>query len=277
MIHLPKMRLVATRNGDSCELAFRRMVLRGLIASVGLSVLPQGVFAANDEIAKRFEFLSKNGNSGCSQAFRDSIPSLLDKARLQGSCCAPMDLHRYREQIAGLKSYAGIKEIPPDPYDIEAALAKRLLPAYGIELEPGQQKAYDEAMALSSEKGPCCCQCWRWHVYGAAWAINGTSMMGDGHAGMAPLLTLKRGGSHVLVLRNETAWWHPMHLHGHSFKLLSRNGRPIPHNQWSDTVLLAPKDVVECAFVADNPGDWMLHCHVTDHQMTGLMTVLHVA
>jgi len=81
----------------------------------------------------------------------------------------------------------------------------------------------------------------------------------------------------VLVLRNETAWWHPMHLHGHSFRLLSRNGKTVPYNQWSDTVLLAPKDMVECAFVADNPGDWMLHCHVTDHQMAGLMTVLRVA
>ena len=113
--------------------------------------------------------------------------------------------------------------------------------------------------------------------HGAAWAINGTSMTGDGHAGMAPLMTLKRGGSHILTLRNETAWWHPMHFHGHSFKLLSRNGKPVPHDQWSDTVLLAPKDVVECVFVADNPGDWMLHCHVTDHQMAGLMTVLRIA
>lgn len=107
-------------------------------------------------------------------------------------------------------------------------------------------------------------------------AINGTSMAGDGHAGMAPLLTLARGRTCVLAIRNETAWWHPMHLHGHSFKVLSRNGKQVPHNQWNDTVLLAPKDVVECAFVADNPGDWMLHCHVTDHQMAGLMTALRV-
>jgi hypothetical protein len=38
--------------------------------------------------------------------------------------------------------------------------------AHNIELKPKQQKAYDRAMKLSSEKGPCCCQCWRWHVYG---------------------------------------------------------------------------------------------------------------
>lgn len=111
---------------------------------------------------------------------------------------------------------------------------------------------------------------------GAAWAINGMSMTGDGHAGMAPQFTLERGTTCRLTMRNETAWWHPMHVHGFSLSVLSRNGSPVPHRQWQDTVLLAPKDTVECAFVADNPGDWMLHCHVADHQMAGLMTVFRV-
>ena len=112
---------------------------------------------------------------------------------------------------------------------------------------------------------------------GAAWSINGTSMTGDGHADMLPLLTLKLGRSYVLTLRNETAWWHPMHLHGHSFLVVSRNGTSSPRREWSDTVLVPPKESVDIAFVADNPGDWMLHCHVTDHQMAGLMTVLRIA
>jgi FtsP/CotA-like multicopper oxidase with cupredoxin domain len=112
---------------------------------------------------------------------------------------------------------------------------------------------------------------------GAAWTINGQSMTGDGHAGMEPALTFQRGRSVTLAMRNETAWWHPMHFHGHSMRVLSRNGASAPHRQWQDTVLMAPKDVVEVAFVADNPGDWMLHCHVMDHQMAGLMTVLRVS
>src|SRR5689334_1198139 len=106
MIHLLKTWSVATCMAGTHELTSRRMMLRGLLASVGLSFVPQGVFAANDELAKRFEFLSNNGNSNCSQGFLDSIPSLSKNARLQGSCCGPMDLHSYREQIAGLKSYA---------------------------------------------------------------------------------------------------------------------------------------------------------------------------
>ncbi len=113
--------------------------------------------------------------------------------------------------------------------------------------------------------------------HGATWAINGTSMTGDGHAGMAPLLTLQLGRTYILTVRNDTAFWHPVHFHGHSFRVLSRNGSPVPHRQWADTVLLPPRQTVDVAFVADNPGDWMLHCHVTDHQVSGLMTVLRVA
>ena len=112
---------------------------------------------------------------------------------------------------------------------------------------------------------------------GAVWAINGQSMTGDGQANMTPMLTFRRGRTIMLNFENRTAWWHPMHLHGHSFRVLSRNGAPVPFRQWADTVLLAPKDAVQCAFVADNPGDWMLHCHVMNHQVTGLMTVLRVA
>ncbi|TIS53327.1 multicopper oxidase family protein [Mesorhizobium sp.] len=110
----------------------------------------------------------------------------------------------------------------------------------------------------------------------AAWAINGMSMTGDGHSGMVPQFTLERGATCHLTMRNETAWWHPMHVHGFSLSVLSRNGAPVPRRQWQDTVLMAPKDTIECAFVADNPGDWMLHCHVADHQMAGLMTVFRV-
>jgi FtsP/CotA-like multicopper oxidase with cupredoxin domain len=111
----------------------------------------------------------------------------------------------------------------------------------------------------------------------ATWTINGMSMTGDGQTGMPPLLTLQLGRSYVLTLRNDTAWWHPMHLHGHSFRVLRRNSAEVPHRQWADTVLVPPKEAVDIAFVADNPGDWMLHCHVADHQVSGMMTILRIA
>ncbi len=69
---------------------------------------------------------------------------------------------------------------------------------------------------------------------------------------------------------------HPIHLHGHSFRVISRGGRPTPHREWLDTVLLSPRESAEIAFVADNPGEWMFHCHVLEHQAGGMMTCLRV-
>ncbi len=122
--------------------------------------------AVNAALAAQFDYLSKNGNSSCSAGFKDSIASLSDTERLRGSCCSPMSIHRYSEQVEGLKKYAHVPEIPPDPYNVDVSLAKKLLAMYDTQLTPDQQKAYDYAMEHSDEKGPCCCKCWRWYVYG---------------------------------------------------------------------------------------------------------------
>src|SRR3989338_3113591 len=98
---------------------------------------------AHSARASQFEYLSQNGNSSCSLSFKNSILAMADDVRLQGSCCSPMDMHRYDEQVEGLKKYQNIPEIPPDPYDIEAGLAKKLLAYYDTELTPEEQKAYD--------------------------------------------------------------------------------------------------------------------------------------
>jgi FtsP/CotA-like multicopper oxidase with cupredoxin domain len=108
---------------------------------------------------------------------------------------------------------------------------------------------------------------------GKFWAINGVSA--TGHI-MDPMLTLERNRTYILTLKNRTAWPHPMHLHGHSFRVLSRNGEPTAYRQWQDTVLLEREDQVEVAFVADNPGDWMFHCHILEHQASGMMGVIRV-
>jgi len=94
---------------------------------------------------------------------------------------------------------------------------------------------------------------------------------------MDPFLTLRRDRSHLIAMTNATAWPHPIHLHGHSFRVISRNGTPTPHREWQDTVLIAPRERVEIAFVADNPGDWMFHCHILEHQAAGMMGVIRVA
>jgi len=106
------------------------------------------------------------------------------------------------------------------------------------------------------------------------WFINGKAA--EGHV-LDPILTLDRDRSHVIAMTNATAWHHPIHLHGHSFRVISRDGEPTPHREWQDTVLVAPREKVEIAFVADNPGDWMFHCHILEHQAGGMMGVIRVA
>lgn len=105
------------------------------------------------------------------------------------------------------------------------------------------------------------------------WFLNGQAGEGHDHA---PLLLLEEGRSHVIAMTNATAFHHPIHLHGHHFRVLSRDGRPTARREWRDTVLLAPRERVEIGFVADNPGDWMFHCHILEHQAAGMMAVLRV-
>ncbi len=105
--------------------------------------------------------------------------------------------------------------------------------------------------------------------HGMAWTVNGTAFKGH-H--LEPLFTMNHGRSYRIAFVNDTRWPHPMHLHGHHFQVLT-----APHRPWRDTVLLMPGERAEVALVADNPGDWMLHCHVLEHQESGMMAVLRVA
>ena len=108
---------------------------------------------------------------------------------------------------------------------------------------------------------------------GKVWALNGIAAH---RVDMPPLLTFERGRTQVLALRNDTAFPHPMHLHGFSFRVISRNGRPNPRREWLDTVLLERDETAEIAFVADNPGDWLFHCHILEHMEAGMNAVFRV-
>lgn len=121
---------------------------------------------ASQQTRAHFEYLSTHGNSNCSREFIEAIPSMPAEARLQGSCCSPMSHHRYVEQRQGLESFRTLEVVPPDPYDIPAPLASKLMSFYELDLSEVERAAYDYASANSDEGGPCCCRCWRWQVYG---------------------------------------------------------------------------------------------------------------
>lgn len=108
---------------------------------------------------------------------------------------------------------------------------------------------------------------------GYVWALNDTV----GHSlDMPPMIDVKRGTTVKLQIDNQTAFPHPMHLHGHHMKLLSKNGEALKDPQWLDSPLLMPRESMELAFVADNPGVWLFHCHVLEHHAAGLGSLIRV-
>lgn len=62
---------------------------------------------------------------------------------------------------------------------------------------------------------------------------------------------------------------HPIHLHGYQFRITATDGGPIPESaQWPEVTVLVPVGSTrDIQFVADEPGDWALHCHMTHHIM----------
>ena len=108
------------------------------------------------------------------------------------------------------------------------------------------------------------------------WSINRDPWPGDAAQGTGPVANLELGKSYVLRLHNESPNIHPIHLHGLTFKPIRSNQGPVAQN-WTDTYLLRKNEIADIAFVADNPGDWAFHCHVIEHQKTGLSGYVRVS
>ncbi|MCI4646081.1 MAG: multicopper oxidase family protein [Hyphomonadaceae bacterium] len=114
----------------------------------------------------------------------------------------------------------------------------------------------------------------------AVWKLNGQVLFEDLRSfqciNPTPLFECKLGRTYILELANDTPTDHPMHLHGHTFQILSKNGRKLPHPMWRDSFTLIKGDRMEVAFCADNPGDWMVHCHRGLHSHGGMMSIFRV-
>ncbi|SFJ51088.1 multicopper oxidase family protein [Thermoflavimicrobium dichotomicum] len=85
-------------------------------------------------------------------------------------------------------------------------------------------------------------------------------------------IPVKKGEKVKVTLINEGKSDHPMHLHGHFFDVLAKNGKPVTGQIKKDTLVLKPGEKYEIMFVADNPGHWMFHCHDLHHAASGMMT-----
>lgn len=64
---------------------------------------------------------------------------------------------------------------------------------------------------------------------------------------------------------------HPIHIHGQRFLVTSINDTPNTNLVWKDTVLVQSGDTVELLVDMDNPGEWMIHCHIPEHMEAGMM------
>jgi len=96
------------------------------------------------------------------------------------------------------------------------------------------------------------------------WTIDGQAYP------RADPLVIRRGERVTVALENRTMMWHPMHLHGHFFRVLQGAGAHAPLKH---TVSVPPKGRVTIEFAADNPGDWIFHCHNLYHLEAGMARV----
>jgi FtsP/CotA-like multicopper oxidase with cupredoxin domain len=122
--------------------------------------------------------------------------------------------------------------------------------------------------------------------YGIEWTFNDQAFHHDdqapghemhgGHTMPAPALTVRQGAFQHLQFVNDSYRLHPIHLHGMFFRLLARNGVAVDEPFFRDTVLVHGRETVDIGLVPEDPGLWMMHCHILEHAEAGMMTTLEV-
>lgn len=94
--------------------------------------------------------------------------------------------------------------------------------------------------------------------------------------GAVPPMVVKTGDRFLIRLYNTGSMPHAFHTHGHSFTVVATDGNPVPPAAQitKDTVLIGPAERYDLALIANNPGVWMVHCHMEHHMANGMMTLL---
>jgi len=100
------------------------------------------------------------------------------------------------------------------------------------------------------------------------WAFNGISGLSD-----KPFASFSQGETAVFDLINDTSFPHGIHLHGHHFFEMNEDGSL---GDLRDTTLVDRGTSRKIAVAFDNPGKWLLHCHMLGHQASGMKTWVEV-
>ncbi len=104
---------------------------------------------------------------------------------------------------------------------------------------------------------------------GLFWSVNGHLFPN------VPMFVVAEGDVVVMHLENHSGEVHPMHLHGHRAVVLARNGVVATGSPWwFDSLNVRDGENYDVAFVADNPGIWMDHCHNLQHAAAGMLAHL---
>ena len=107
---------------------------------------------------------------------------------------------------------------------------------------------------------------------GYLWSINGQYYPeAFSPKGRAEPLWVNAGDRVRMRVSNKTMMYHPMHLHGHFFRLLPKPGEwAEPRAPMKDTFAIGPRQRIDFEFTADNPGKWFFHCHNLYHLASGM-------
>jgi len=93
--------------------------------------------------------------------------------------------------------------------------------------------------------------------------------------GKAEPLVVNAGDRVRFRFTNSTMMYHPMHLHGHFFRILPQAGQwDAPHAPLKDSFAVGPTQKLDIEFFADNPGRWFFHCHNLYHLASGMARVV---
>ena len=108
------------------------------------------------------------------------------------------------------------------------------------------------------------------NMHSSFWTINGQVYP------ETDALRVQKGERVRLIYGNHSMMPHPMHLHGHFFKIVNP---AIPPDMWilKDTLIVDPMQQIAVEFTADNPGKWLHHCHNLYHMEAGMANVVHYA
>jgi FtsP/CotA-like multicopper oxidase with cupredoxin domain len=114
------------------------------------------------------------------------------------------------------------------------------------------------------------------HGAGHAGAYNVFTINGKAAPDIADIVVREGDTVRLRLVNASTMSIHPMHLHGHQFRIVALDGNPVPRaaQVTRNVVSLQPGETADIEFVADNPGVWVLHCHELHHADAGMMMLV---